>query len=66
MKLTKKPYSDARWNDHPPIDKLGDAELGLSEEEKAKRRKFLDDVNVQLLGKHIDEKEIPENLKAKR
>ncbi|WP_461240434.1 hypothetical protein [Paucilactobacillus sp. N302-9] len=62
--MGKKPYSDSRWHDYPPLSNLGEPDWGLSEEEKAKRRKFLDEIHVHFLGKHIQESEIPDNLKA--
>lgn len=62
--MSKKPYSDPRWHDGPPSDNFGEPELGLSEKKKAKRRKFLDGINMLWFKKHIDEKDIPDNLKA--
>jgi hypothetical protein len=62
--MSKKPYLDPRWNDHPPIESSGKSELGLSEGEKTKSRKYLDEISMRFFNEHIDEKDIPDNLKA--
>lgn len=63
--MTKEKYSDARWHD-ADLNQPDISEQGLSEEEKAKRAKFLNDLHIQWFGAPLDEQDLPENLKSNK
>lgn len=63
--MTNEKYTDARWHD-ADLNQPDNPEQGLSEEEKAKRAKFLNDLHQSLFGKPLNEQDLPENLKPNK
>lgn len=63
--MTNEKYTDSRWHS-VDLNQPDDPEQGLSQEEKAKRAKFLGDLHQSLFGKPLDEQDLPDNLKSNK
>lgn len=61
--MSKEKFSDERWH-NGTLESAGNTpELGLSEQEKARRRNQLNQATIHFLGRPMSEEEIPNNLR---
>lgn len=63
--MTNEKYTDSRWHS-VDLNQPDDPEQGLSEKEKAKRAKFLNDLHMQWFDTPLDEQDLPDNLKSNK